>query len=469
MPVTTRSQARYQRQTTHEGTIFSSIDSSVDVSLPSNNNPAVLTSNPSTVTLSSSGISSSSITSDPGASTQQDDCIAHSSLDFETVPLISKFQNLAISNVNTFDPRIYHNFSISKQSIMEEDCENSGYVSSKMMMTSDMDKWFNALTDHLTTQTDHIQHRFQQVVDQHDEFKTEVCQELDALRSLIQDQKPVLRNQNVSVATATPVLQPQPTTVPSVPLSVSGSMASSAPSSGVPLSSQDIQSQMLLMLTESFTKLTTALSEKGTDTQAEWPKFSGDNKKFRAWYLAIMSQLSLAPWLELYDSSTNDVVSATSNSTLNGKLYSKLILALEGTALQNAVSRKHLRANGLLLLQDLVQTYKPKNVPEVIAAKTGEFWSHTKRFPTESVDTYYNRFHELLEDLVEADEPISTKSAIRHFIFTLGPEFETIQNNFRLGNLPSAWQTQDWPSLLVLCRDYYNSIKPNMSSGRKIP
>ena len=73
--------------------------------------------------------------------------------------------------------------------------------------------------------------------------------------------------------------------------------------------------------------------------------------------------------------------------------------------------------------------YKPKNVPEVIAAKTSEFWGNTRRLPSETVDMYYNRFHELLEELRDADEPISIKSAIRHFIFTLGSEFETIQNN----------------------------------------
>jgi hypothetical protein len=83
-----------------------------------------------------------------------------------------------------------------------------------------------------------------------------------------------------------------------------------------------------------------------------------------------------------------------------------------------------------------------------------------KRFSTESIDDYYNRFQELLEDLAEADEPISTKSAIRHFIFTLGSDFESIQNNFCLKNLPPKWDTQDWPSILVLCRDYDNSIKP---------
>jgi len=173
-----------------------------------------------------------------------------------------------------------------------------------------------------------------------------------------------------------------------------------------------------------------------------------------------MAQLSLPPWVELYDTTTNDVVTTTSNSTLNGKLYSKLLLALDGNALKSIVSRKHLRANGILLLKELIQTYRPKNVPEVIAFKTSEFWGNTKRFPSESVDEYYNHFHELLEDLADADEQISPKSAIRHFIFTLGSDFEALQNNFRLENLPAKWNTQDWPTILNLCRDYYHSIKP---------
>ena len=40
----------------------------------------------------------------------------------------------------------------------------------------------------------------------------------------------------------------------------------------------------------------------------------------------------------------------------------------------------------------------------------------------------------------------------------LRSQFETIQNNFRIGNLPSEWHTQEWPALLVLCRDYSNSL-----------
>jgi len=50
---------------------------------------------------------------------------------------------------------------------------------------------------------------------------------------------------------------------------------------------------------------------------------------------------------------------------------------------------------------------------------------------------------------------------MRHFIFTLGVEFEPIQNMYQIGSLPAEWKTSHWPSLLVLCRDYYNSVNPS--------
>jgi F0F1-type ATP synthase gamma subunit len=117
---------------------------------------------------------------------------------------------------------------------------------------------------------------------------------------------------------------------------------------------------MLLMLNETFSKLSTALTEtKTTDSKSEWPKFSGDSKRFRTWYLAIMTQLSIHPWSALYDPGTNSIVSNTTDTLLNSKLYAKLISSLEGPALQNMVARKHIRANGLLLIRELQQMYKP--------------------------------------------------------------------------------------------------------------
>jgi hypothetical protein len=162
-----------------------------------------------------------------------------------------------------------------------------------------------------------------------------------------------------------------------------------------------------------------------------------------------MAQLSFSPWQELFDSVSNDIVQTLSNMALNGKLYAKLLVFLEGQALQSLVARKHLHTNGLFLLREMVQTYKPKSVPKVIAAKTGEFWSKTKCLPLETIDDYYDHFPELLDELSEAAEPISTKSAMHHFIFTLGSDFEIIQNNFCIENHSSKWYTQDWPTLLV--------------------
>jgi hypothetical protein len=71
--------------------------------------------------------------------------------------------------------------------------------------------------------------------------------------------------------------------------------------------SLDFQAQMMLMLNDTFSKLSTVIA---------------DNKNT--------------------DSHTNDFVDTTSNTTLNGKLYAKLLVCLEGQALQNMVSRKHL-------------------------------------------------------------------------------------------------------------------------------
>jgi hypothetical protein len=227
------------------------------------------------------------------------------------------------------------------------------------------------------------------------------------------------------------------------------------------INSQDFQNQMLTMPNATFSKLATIVSDaKTNETKSDWPKFNGDTKKFKQRYLAIVAQLSLAPWKEFYDFNTDTVVKASSNTSLNEKLYAKLRLCLEGQVFQDMVSRKHLRANGILLLTELSQTYRPSHVPEVTAAKTVEFWSTLKRLPYKSVDTYYNQFQTLLDNLEEAGERIHVRSAIHQFIFTLGPDFAPIQNNYRIGLLPDTWKTTDWPTLLILCRDYSNLVHP---------
>ncbi len=387
---------------------------------------------------------------------------------------ISKFENLEFSD------KIVSNFSKTSpvQSIftqfsnMEADCQDHHEDQKMSKDAMDLTQILTTLSHQIANQNNAIQEHikqndvnYQRVVQENDNFKRDMRAEMDNLRTLLSNQQSsnssnvLSTNTSASIPMAsapnvTPMISSLPSPISSVPTAVSSVAASQA------TTSPDMQTQMLVLLSESFSKLSNVLSEKKDDTKVNWPKFSGDQKKFRTWYLAIMAQLSLSPWKDLYDPVTNNVVKTTTNDGLNGKLYAKLLLSLEGSVLQNVVSRTHLRANGVLLLQDLVNTYKPRNVPEVIAVKTSQFWGNTKRMQYETVDDYYNRFHELLDELSDAEEAISTKSAMRHFIFTLGNDFESIQNNFRIGNLPPAWHTDDWPTLLVLCRDYFNSVKP---------
>ena len=383
----------------------------------------------------------------------------------------SQFQNLKFQNMSrpllptTLPVQICHNILTSENFKMEGDCKEYRPNSDDNANALDITQMFATFSEQIMLHTNRLQEKlssdFTHVVQAQSNFKQEVREELDELRYLISIQnqssssQPIVPQDSNNVTTP-----PVVSTTSSIPVVVSSPSVPSLGSTSNCASGQEIQNHMMMMLTESFSKLTSVLVDKNTESKSEWPKFSGDSKKFRAWYMAIMAQLSLPPWKELYDISTNDIVSTTNNNALNGKLYSKLLLSLEGQPLQDIIARSHLRANGLLLLQELSQTYRPKNVPEVIAMKTGEFWSKMKRRPNETVDSYFNRFKELLEDISESDDKISDRSAMRHFLFTLGPEFEPIQNQYRIGNLPSEWKTTHWPTLLVLCRDFYHSVNP---------
>jgi hypothetical protein len=249
---------------------------------------------------------------------------------------------------------------------MESDCKDIG-TTTKSEELLDMKALFASLSKHISSQTIRIQEQITQndsrMLKIHENFKNVVQSELEDLRLLVANQQKFIDSQ---LAALLPTQSPPVTVASLSPPSPVMSTSSTVLTSPI----FDFQSQLLLTLTESFGKLSSALTDQKQDSKTEWPKFSGDSKKFCAWYLGIIAQISLSPWLDLYDSSKNDVVTLTTNSTLNGKLYSKLLLALDGPTYQHFVSRKHLRANGILLLQELVQTYKPKNVPEIIVAKT---------------------------------------------------------------------------------------------------
>jgi hypothetical protein len=92
---------------------------------------------------------------------------------------------------------------------------------------------------------------------------------------------------------STTVVPPHPTTSipPVIPSSSTPVVSSSSPMSNGNLSatpqvsglnSNDVQAQLMLALTESFSKMTTIMTERSSDTKSDWPKFSGDAKKFKS-------------------------------------------------------------------------------------------------------------------------------------------------------------------------------------------
>jgi len=284
---------------------------------------------------------------------------------------------------NDEDPKITELFTILSKQITQLSSQNI------------------TIQDQLRDNEHKISTKFLMVVQENESFKQSMRSELDELHNLILSQ-----SQPISPSRQATSVSSSSSKMNSGASSNNGSQ-SPPPISGITtivspsvLISSDPQANMLLMLAESFTKLTSVLSDKSDLKSSDRPKFSGDHKKFRAWCLSILSQISILPWKELYDSSKNDIVTSTSNVSLNEKLYAKLGVSLEGQVLQDIITRSHLR---------------PKHVPEVFAAKAGEFWSQTKRLPTESVGSYYNRFQELLDELSHADDQISTNSAMHHF------------------------------------------------------
>ncbi len=249
-----------------------------------------------------------------------------------------------------------------------------------LIISSQMTSNYQALQENIVKNDQHLSTNVQTIVQEMNIFKQQVRAEIDTIRSSIPQAHGSVGSNSNNISSSVPS-SPQnlSTQVPSTHL-VNPTLSSNSSSS------LDFQTQMMQMMTDTLSKLSTVVVDsKSVYAKSDWPKFSGDPKTFKAWYFAILAQLSLSPWQELYDPSTNDIVLTTSNTTLNRKLYAKLLVSLEGQALQTIVLRNHLRTNGILLLHELTQMYKPNNVPEIIAAKTGTFWSQTKRLPSKPV------------------------------------------------------------------------------------
>jgi len=271
--------------------------------------------------------------------------------------IFSKFRNFEISNNVLFDPGIVpedcHISFGSKTPTMEADCQDDNATLAPVPKTEtspDLNQFLSVITSHITDATTKMTSDFnkvlsansifkQEIMDANTDFKQGIRTELAELRDLLHQQQRVLHSLPITsnltvpqVAQAVPsssVSSSQPVNISVVTPSNLGLALS------VGASSSD---QVLLLLTDSFSKMANALTEKQSDSKAEWPKFSGDVTRFRLWHLAILTQLSITPWRELYDHSRNNIVESTTNTNLNEKLYSKLILSLEGTALQHVVS-----------------------------------------------------------------------------------------------------------------------------------
>jgi hypothetical protein len=225
----------------------------------------------------------------PPPNKQHDDTLVLSSSSFESHNFeISKFQTPPAPSHITSTVVPCHNFLISKNTTMEADCKDSTsltFTSSSNKDPMDMiQQLFLALSPQIDHQNKNMLHDFHQVVQDNKNFKQEVREELDKIRQILHQQK-------VSSTSLTSSPLPVPPVNGNSRWPTNNHWESSFPqglSSGVS-STPDMQTQMMYMLTESFSKLSSALSEKSHDTKSDWPKFNGDIKKFRPWYLAIIA------------------------------------------------------------------------------------------------------------------------------------------------------------------------------------
>ncbi len=175
------------------------------------------------------------------------------------------------------------------------------------------------------------------VATDHDAFKVEVRSEIESLRLLLGQSSSLNYNGTPFDQTHSSSFSAKSNSsnIPAVPSPTIryGQPITNSAASGLNNTSSDSQANLMLMMMEAFSKLSTAFTEAKTiEVKTEWPKFDGSKTKFHSWYLTILSQVSVPPWNELYDVASNDLVLMTSNSSLNAKFYSKLLLSLEGEA-----------------------------------------------------------------------------------------------------------------------------------------
>ncbi len=226
--------------------------------------------------------------------------------DFET----SNFHNMEISHPTPLPKHYCHNFNFSGNFIMESNCldhcfdsnQDDGAVSTSTNIKHDNSsnqesilQMLQLISTQMVTKTNELNNRLASVEWKFTQELQRIAQENDTFRrNMRAELQTNLSSVTIPVSSSTPShpSSGQPSAPPAHsmgnPLSISSCTMSSS-------SSLDFQCQMLSLLTDTFSKLTTGVS----DSKLERPKFNGDSKTFQAWYLAIMAQLSLSPWLDL--------------------------------------------------------------------------------------------------------------------------------------------------------------------------
>ncbi len=265
----------------------------------------------------------------PSSSEQDSYSASSNDSEFE----ISNFENSEILFSTSFLPSSISNSS--QFSPMESDCKEDHASGSSPTISTSNDEILKVLTALSSQMVVGHQDLQKQLLSSNNFLKAELHKVKEENEKFRLEMRAEMHNSTSSSVPSVP--SNTPTIVNPPVLTTSMSSMGSPPT---PTSSDDFQTQMLTVLNDTFAKLSsvisntstvlqdtkTAISEsKSSDSKTEWSKFTGDPKKFRAWYLAVMAQLSIAPWQSLYDASTNSVVTSTSNVVLNGKLYAKVI------------------------------------------------------------------------------------------------------------------------------------------------
>jgi hypothetical protein len=158
----------------------------------------------------------------------------------------------------------------------------------------------NFIQDQLLKQQSIIEHqanndlKLQHVLQANETFKRNIKLELENVRTFLSKQEAPVPSTPPSIKTSTTPVQPLSSTLVLSPSNTTQAGTTNVNSIPPVTGPADPNHHVMLMLADSFSKLSTLMvQDKSSDTKYDWPKFSGDKTAFKAWYLAIIAQLSL--------------------------------------------------------------------------------------------------------------------------------------------------------------------------------